>query len=274
MKKISPFNWFLLGVIAVACIAAATTLKSLVIQNDLVVQGNLYCSNSIYTPLFGVGTLVITNAPAFNNTATTNAQGQTINQQLATNANWSQQFGYGPLTNWGASGYITAGNRTLLHDANQTVIQNTGTLTSNVWSGGSEKLYYNGTPTIEDDKTNGLIRANTFVSPTNYLPQVWATYTINTLKTYQFIRTNGAFALAFDALPGINATNFSNGLVEITNDSTSAGNSYPVTIAGVNPPNSSVTLYVTNGMVNFVGWARTKYGTNVWAFDTYKAVLK
>lgn len=245
MKKISPFNWFLLGVIVVACIAAAaTTLKSVVIQNDLVVQGNLYCSNSIYTPLFGVGTLVLTNKPAFNNTATTNDLGQTINQQLNTNVNWSQQFGYGPLTNWGASGYVTAGTRTLFHDANQTVIQNTGTLTSNVWSGGSEKLYYNGTATIDHNKTNGIITANGYATSTNGFSgtidftQHSPTTNLNTWSLtipvgIANVPTTNSDAVVLTLKSGMGATNFS-----FTTDNTTWFTS-----------DHSATHWVTNGHV-------------------------
>lgn len=159
-----------------------------------------------------------------------------------------------------------AGTRTFTHDSTHTVITNTATLTSSEWNAGRQLEWYNGAVTMEANKTNGVLTAGSYETTTNTLPFYT---TIDCTKGYVFLSTNAAFTLAFSAT--YNATNDNQGLIVITNTSAST---FVVTISGVNPPNSAVTFGCTNGQLTYLAWDRSRYHTNVLAWDTYKSVLK
>lgn len=159
-------------------------------------------------------------------------------------------------------------DRTLVFDSNGLTQTNPGTLTGRTFKDGQLGFWYNGTQTATVDSTNGLANFRSYTTPTNTLPYYT---TIDTKKGYQFVSTNAAFTIAFDALPTINQASVSQGLIELTNSASSG--SYVLTIGGVNAQ-ASVTCGVTNGQRTFVAWLRTPWATNVCAWDTFKAILK
>jgi hypothetical protein len=233
-----------------------TTVTTIISSNSYTT--NLYSTN-IYSSVIYSSNVFITNLYATNayitNIYSSNAF---ITNLYATNAYITNLYADTTIiTN------LTVQNNTTVKG--NAIINNI--IATNIISTGGISIGTGADPGAGNLSATNVIMAGTYANITNlttFYP------TINSLKGRVFVSTNADFTLSFDVLPATLSTNGVQGLVIFTN---SAVATKIITISGVNNQ-ASVTFGMTNGQYTYLAWDRQKEFTNVWAWDSYRTILK